>query len=236
MSDPEHSLVGPAVAPLRLARRSIADEVAASLRQRILAGDLGEGQQLRQDALAQDYGVSRIPVREALQRLAAEGLVVIKAHKGACVSGLAPEEIAELYELRACLEGDLAGRAMTRLTPRHLASMRGALGVYEKALARGRIADWGTENWRFHSALLEAAGRPVWLAELRQLNDRTERYVRLQLALTGALEQALADHRAIQAAAAEGDAEEVAGLMRSHIEDAGAALVAALRRQREEQP
>ncbi len=217
---------------LRLTRRSIPSEIADSLRQRILTGELAEGVPLRQETLAESYGVSRIPVREALKHLEAEGLVTIEPHRGARVSGLALDEIGELYELRACLEGDLATRAVPRLTAEHLAAMEAALAAYEAALEREQIGDWGTLNWRFHKALLQAAQRPLWLEELRGLNERTERYVRMQLALTGALRQAQTDHRTLLALARSGDAEEVGRVMRSHIEAAGRALVRRLQQQR----
>ncbi len=218
--------------PLRLKRRSIPAEVADSLRQRILSGELEEGLQLRQDTLARDYGVSRIPIREALRRLEAEGLVAIEPHKGATVSSLGLEEIVQLYELRACLEGDLAERAVRQLGPDHLSAMTAALEAYEAALGHEQIGDWGTLNWRFHLALLEAAERPLWVDQLRSLNDRTERYVRLQLALTGALSKAREDHQGILEHARAGDAKAAGRLMRGHIEEAGQALVATLRRQR----
>ncbi len=217
---------------LRLQRRSIPSEIADSLRQRIISGELAEGTPLRQEVLAETYGVSRIPVREALQRLEAEGLVSIAPNRGARVSGLALAEIGELYELRACLEGDLAARAVPRLGKADLEAMERALAAYEAALTAEQVGDWGTLNWRFHKALLQAAKRPLWLEELRGLNERTERYVRLQLALTGALKQAQADHRSLLALARAGEAAEVGRVMRSHIEEAGRALVARLRQQR----
>ncbi len=221
---------------LRVTRRSIPAEIADSLRQRILSGELLEGMPLRQETLAEAYGVSRIPVREALQRLQAEGLISIAPHRGARVSDLALGEIGDLYELRACLEGELAARAVPRLQAQDLTAMEQVLAAYEQALRREDIGDWGTLNWRFHSALLRAAERPVWLEEMRSLNERTERYVRLQLALTGALRKAQADHRSLLALARAGDADEVSRVMRSHIEEAGRALVTRLQEQRSEAP
>ncbi|GAB5467374.1 MAG: GntR family transcriptional regulator [Rhodospirillales bacterium] len=225
---PGQAEAGTAEAGLRLSRRGIPAEIAESLRRRILSGELADGMALRQAELAEAYGVSRIPVREALQRLQAEGLVVIATNKGARVSGLAPEEIAELYALRACLEGELAERAAARLMPKHLQAMEAALTAYEAALGQEEIGAWGTLNWGFHKALLEAADRPLWLEELRAINDRTERYVRLQLALTGALRKAQEDHRRILELARGGEAQALGRLMRSHIEEAGQALVATL--------
>lgn len=214
--------------PRALTRRSIPAEIAASLRERLLAGEFAAGAQLRQDALAADYGVSRIPVREALRRLEAEGLVAIEPHKGAVVAGLAPAEILELFEMRALLEAELARLAVPNLAAADLAEAETALALYEAALAEGRVADWGSLNWRFHAALYRAAGRPLWLEAVQDLNRKTDRFIRLQLALTGALERAKAEHRGMLTLARAGLAEELAALVRSHIRDASKALSAAL--------
>lgn len=217
--------------PQPLTRRSIPVEIAQSLRQRILAGEFRQGEQLRQDALAQHYGVSRIPVREALSRLEAEGLITLEPHRGAVVSGLAPEEIGELFEMRALLEAELIRLAVPRLTSAALAEAEAALADYEAALAEGKVADWGALNWRFHAALYAAAGRPQWLETVRGINLRTDRFVRLQLALTGALDRARREHREILALARTGKAEAAAALVRRHILEAGQALAAALARE-----
>lgn len=215
-----------------LTRRSIPEEVASRLRRRILSGELAEGAPLRQDAIAGDYGVSRIPVREALRRLEAEGLVRLEPHKGAVVAGLAPAEIAELFEMRALLESHLIALAVPALRPAHLTEAAAALDSYETALEAGKVADWGALNWRFHAALYRAAGRPQWLETVERLNRQTDRFIRLQLALTGALDRARSDHRAILRLAAEGNGEAAAELVREHIREAGAALAGALDRDR----
>src|ERR1043166_1378508 len=98
------------VVPLQ--RQTVAGMTVEALRERILRGDYPEGEPLRQDALADELGVSRIPVREALRQLEAEGLVTFSPHRGAVVSVLSLEEIAELFELRAEIECDLVRRAI----------------------------------------------------------------------------------------------------------------------------
>jgi len=214
--------------PRTLPRRSIPAEIAVSLRERILGGEFRAGEQLRQDGLAADYGVSRIPVREALRRLEAEGLVVIEPHKGAVVAGLEPAEIRELFEMRAVLEAELIRLAVPRLTAADVSEATAALRDYEAGLAAGQVEDWGALNWRFHGALYRAAGRPRWLETLQDLNARTDRFIRLQLALTGALDRARGEHQAILTLARAGEADDAAALMRRHILEAGEALSAAL--------
>src|SRR5207245_9835497 len=85
-------------------RKSLSSVVVERLREKMLTGELREGEQLRQDAIASEFQISRIPVREALSHLAAEGLITIVANRGAVVSALSPSEIMELFETRAVLE------------------------------------------------------------------------------------------------------------------------------------
>src|SRR5882762_11581551 len=91
----------------QIKRQSLPETLAESLRERILNGDFKEGEALVQDAIAQEYDVSRMPVREALRQLEACGLVVMHLHKGAVVNSVPTEQVAELFELRALLECDL---------------------------------------------------------------------------------------------------------------------------------
>ena len=215
-----------------LVRRSMPDLLVEQLRARILAGELPQGQPLRQDALAAQYGVSRIPLREALRRLEAEGLVRIEPNKGAVVADFPPQEIGELFEMRAALESDLIRLSVPLVSRSDLDEAAEALEAYEKALDRGQVADWGALNWRFHSALYRAAGRPRWLEAVAQLNRQTDRFVRLQLALTGALDRARSEHRELLELARRGEAEAAATLVRVHIQDAGQMLVRALAAER----
>jgi DNA-binding GntR family transcriptional regulator len=215
-----------------LVRRSIPDLLVEQLRRRILAGELPEGHALRQDALAAQYGVSRIPLREALRRLEAEGLVRIETNKGAVVADFPPQEIGELFEMRAALESDLIQLAVPLVAREDLDEAAQALVAYERALDLGQVADWGALNWRFHSALYRAAGRPRWLEAVAQLNRQTDRFVRLQLALTGALDRARNEHRELLELSRLGEAAAAAELVRVHILDAGRMLVRALAAER----
>src|SRR6185295_18351808 len=104
-------------------RRTIADQVAELIRQRILTGQLKGGQPIRQEHLAAELGVSRIPLREALKQLAAEGFVALTSHKGAVVAELSIQEIEELFEIRLKLETWLLQLAIPAMTDRDLAAL-----------------------------------------------------------------------------------------------------------------
>jgi len=214
-------------------RRTVTAMALEALRERILRGEYAEGEQLRQDALAESLGVSRIPVREALRQLEAEGLVTFNPHYGAVVSTLSLEEIEELSELRALLESELIRIAIPNLTEEDLERADAILVAYEAAFKRRDIAEWGALNWRFHSTLLSAANRPLTLNVLNTLHNQSDRYMRAQLALTHGQDRAVGEHQAIAAAARAGGAELAARLLREHILGAGQRLIAFLRVQRQ---
>lgn len=212
----------------RINRQSLPEALAASLRERILNGEFREGDAIVQDAVAKEYDVSRMPVREALRQLEASGLVEIKVHRGAVVTTLSAEEIAELFELRSLLEGDIFEHSIPRLTADHLMRSRAVLTELERAYHKRDIADWGRLNWAFHHSLYLAADRPQTLAVIEAINVRTDRYIRLQLLLTNDLGDAESEHRELLSLCVARDVERAAPYLRAHILTAGRNLVAAL--------
>lgn len=212
----------------KLERRTIASAAAAAIRLRILNGDFAEGESLRQDALAAELGISRIPVREAFRQLEAEGLVTLLPHRGAVVSALSVAEIAEIFDLRAVLEPDLLAHALPRLTPVDLQRAAAILGEFERALAEGDVHAWGEMNTRFHLALYTPSGRSRSLAIVHSLLANADRYTRMQLVLTRGTERAQAEHRALLTLCEAGEAEAAIKLLARHIEAAGRDLGAFL--------
>src|SRR5262245_10263295 len=165
-------------------RQSLTSAVANVLREKILRGQIKAGEQLRQHAIAEELHVSRIPVREALRQLEAEGLVTIIDHRGAVVSGLSSEEILEMFEIRMLLESHLLRLSIPRLTDEDLERSEQTLKEYEQALKKkSNVAHWGDHNWRFHSSLYAAANRPRCLSIARNIHNNADRYVRLHLFL-----------------------------------------------------
>ncbi len=230
---PAHRGVHTVSAPMSVERKTVTGMALEVLRERILRGEYREGEQLRQDALAESLGVSRIPVREALRQLEAEGLVTFNPHYGAVVSSLSLEDIEELCQLRALLESELIRIAIPNLTEEDHERADAILDAYEAAFERRDIAEWGALNWRFHSTLLWAANRPLTLSVLSTLHNQSDRYMRMQLALTHGEDTAVGEHRAIAAAARAGEADQAAGLLREHVMGAGRRLIEFLRVQRD---
>ncbi|MBA2292002.1 MAG: GntR family transcriptional regulator [Gemmatimonadales bacterium] len=214
-------------------RTTLADATSDALRERILSGLLPGGAPLRQEALATELGVSRIPLREALRQLEAEGLVTLLPHRGAVVTPIPLPHALELFELRAMVEGDLVHRAVPRMTPADDLTVTDQVRQFEAAVQAGDAAAWGSANWQLHRALYAPADRPVTLDVVARLHAQSDRYLRAQLTLTNGTAAAIREHRAITAAARRRSADLTARLVRDHILRAGRTLAAALRQQSE---
>ena len=222
-----------AAAPKRVQRKTVSMLVLEEVRDRILHGDYAEGTPLRQDAIAAEMGVSRIPVREALRQLEAEGLVSFSPHVGAIVSTLSLDEIREVFELRAVIEADLLRRAFPHLTEMETDRAQAVLEKYEGALAAGDVRAWGALNWEFHSTLYLPDRHPLSVNIVQQLHNHSDRYQRMQLKLTHGETRANREHRAILGAVREGEQQHAISLLSSHILGAGRGLVEFLREQRQ---
>lgn len=224
----------PPAAPLRLPlrRQTLGGMTLDAIRDRILSGAYLEGEPLRQDAIADELGVSRIPIREALRQLEAEGLVIFNPHRGAVVSSLSIKEIDEVFELRASIEVELLRIAIPKLETEHLARAGEVLARYDDALNTRNVLAYGQLNWQFHSTLYDPADRPVTLAIAQRLHRQADRYLRMQLALTHGEDRAHEEHRAILAAVRQRDVRKGASLLRAHVLGAGRALGDFLRHHR----
>jgi DNA-binding GntR family transcriptional regulator len=213
----------PSGAPIQ--RQTIASMTVEALRERILRGVYPEGEPLRQDALADELGVSRIPVREALRQLEAEGLVTFSPHRGAVVSSLSLDEIDELFELRADIECDLLRRAIPKMSPEQLERAVDVLDEFQDALVAGEATRWGPLNWHFHAALYAPANRNFTMGVLQKLHQHSDRYFRMQVLLAHGGVRANNEHREITTAVQERDIERACDLMRAHILGAGSSLL-----------
>jgi DNA-binding GntR family transcriptional regulator len=185
----------PVNSPLRVRRGSTTpDLIAESLRDEILRGTIPPGQPLRQEELADRFGVSRLPVRDALLRLEAQGLVEVFPNRGAYVVSLSAGEIAEIYDLRILLEGDAIERAVPRMSAE---DWRRIDAAREAATRSADGPDWADGDWQFHRALYLPAGRPRQLAMIDTLRGTVARYWSAYSALPTRTAEWLADHDAI---------------------------------------
>jgi DNA-binding GntR family transcriptional regulator len=199
---------------------------ADELRRRILSGEFPEGFQLKQDALAEDFGMSRIPIREALVQLESEGFDKILPHRGALVAELSPAEIGELFELRALLEPRLLRRSAPRLTADDYLALDRINAEYSAEMRTMNPGRWGELNNRLHLRLLSRAAQPRTLAIVTALLQNTDRYTRLQLSLSrGGRTRAIDEHTALVRFCRDGDVPGACRLLTAHIRHAEAELV-----------
>jgi DNA-binding GntR family transcriptional regulator len=214
-------------------RQSLTSAVAEKLRDQIIRGEITEGAQLRQDVIAGQYHVSRIPVREALRQLHAEGLITIVPNRGAIVPELSPSDIEELFAIRALLEPEVLKLSIPRLTPADLGQAEAVLNKYMSELRREEhMENWGRMNWQFHSILYSRAERPRFMSIIRNVNHNGERYTRLQLYLTHGMKRANEEHHQILKLCRENEVAAACKLLRQHIQYAGQSLKQVLEERR----
>jgi DNA-binding GntR family transcriptional regulator len=206
-------------------RRSLSSAVAERLRDQIIRGEILEGSQLRQDVIASRFHVSRIPVREALRQLDAEGLITIVPNRGAVVPELSPDDIEELFAIRALLEPEVLKASIPQLTQAEFTKAEAVLKKFSDELRReAHIADWGVLNWEFHSLLYSGANRPRFMSVIRNVNHNGERYTRLQLFLTHGMKRANEEHHELLELCRKREAVAACKLLRHHILHAGQSL------------
>jgi DNA-binding GntR family transcriptional regulator len=204
-------------------KKTISAQVADAIRQRILVGDYEANLQLRQEHLATEFGVSRIPVREALHQLHSEGFVTLVSHKGAVVSSISLDEILELFELRARIETWLLGLAIPRMSEADMALAREHARRHQE---QGRTGENSNQlNWNFHAALYAPSGRKATIELVGRIYQQLERYTRMMVSLTEIQTQSDRDHwQLIQLCEAK-DTLRAVSLLETHIITSGKFLV-----------
>lgn len=210
--------------PKLTGRRITADYVVDDLREAIQSGALEDGAVLNQAALAAHFGVSRVPVREAMRQLQAEGLIDAEAHQLAVVRGLSLDRIVEIYDNRALLEGYLTERAVPRLDAGSIKQLRAAEKVMRPVKDH---AKWLKLNAAFHEIILTAARDETGLELVGQLKSRAERYVRMWSGGEGVHSpvEAGQEHVLIIDRIADGDAAGAREAVERHIRHTGERLV-----------
>lgn len=192
--------------------------VVETLREKILSGEITAGQPLRQAALAEELNVSRIPVREALLQLEAEGLVSFEPHKGATATELNADQVDELFELRAMLECDLLAASIPNLTDETLAQATALLERLDNALGKENAANtWSELNSDYHNCLYSAAGRPQTQDLVNTLNKNADRYIRMHLLWAGGISKAESEHNDLLALCKARNIDGAVQLLKQHI-------------------
>jgi len=204
---------------------SLTDEAASStaeqeayrhLHQALRLGRYRAGDRLIAEDIAVEIGMSRMPVREAFRRLAADGLVVLRPNRGCVVAGLTLEEIYETFEIRSVLEGLAVRLAMQKLTPEIFEELQSLLERMERAgLAGG--SDWVARHQEFHGYICKLSGRPKLIRQIAALHVVIEPYMRIWFDYVDKPVSALDEHQRLITALRTGDAAHAESVMREHI-------------------
>ena len=198
-------------------RRALVDEVAARVREDILAGTLGPGMRVTVSRLAAELGVSHIPIREALRRLEAEALVTTHPNVGTTVAEVRLEELHEVHALRRLIEVDTVERAAERYSDEDQVRIRSLLDAMVVADPTDPDGEFWSMHADFHHALLAPALDGWRTRVLGLLSQSTERYRRLSVLVFGSMETAHDDHRALVAAAEARDGDGLGQLLHRHL-------------------
>ena len=223
----------------------LVDRLAATIRARILSGEIATGERLRQESLATEFGVSRTPVREALRQLQSGGLVIVQPNRGAIVHGPSAAEIRDAYAVRAELEGFAAAAAVTHIEDGQLALLREAEQLFRHAIAeliddrlRGVDQHWSTEsewehaNNQFHQVIHRAAGNRQLVATIEHLHQSFPR-VLTWTALSRSshlLAENVDEHHRVLEAIERRDARAARREMSAHVRSAGELVARLLER------
>jgi DNA-binding GntR family transcriptional regulator len=206
---------------LSLSPRALYEEVAELLRQRIFSHELAPGSWIDELKIAEAYGISRTPLREALKVLAAEGLVTMKVRRGAYVTEVSDRDLADVYHLLSLLESDAAGMAASLATEAQLQELQAIHTALETA-ANPEAPDrerFFEINERFHMRLLEIADnrwRNQMVADLRKVMKLNRHNSLLK---TGRVNESLQEHRALMAALTARDAPQTRQRMQDHFKN-----------------
>lgn len=213
-----------ATASRPIARSALYEEVAERLRTAIFAHELAPGSWVDEQALADQFGISRTPMREALKVLASEGLVILKPRRGCYVAELSDADLDEVFPIMALLEGRAAYEAATKASAADIARLEKVHADLERHAASGDTNRFFEANDTFHTALQDIAGNR-WLKQLIEDTRKVIRLTRRQsLEVEGRIHESMLEHRQVMAALKRRDPNEAGRAMHDHLLSGRAAI------------
>lgn len=207
-------------------QRSTPGLVADAIRLAILRGQLAPGQSLGQEELAKQFGLSRVPVREALRQLEAEGLIVSYPHRGSAVAVLTADDVQEVFLIRVSLESTALRLAVPKMTDEDI---RRAEVVLERTDSDPNPTHMGELNWEFHENLYSPCGLPRLLSMIRGLNINTLRYQHVAFIALRLKEQSQHQHKEMLDACCHRDVEKAIGALERHLHESSNCIVSHVR-------
>ncbi len=197
-----------------------ASEIVEILREEIISGRLPADSLLRQQVLAERFGISRMPIREALYRLEAEGFISFTPNKGAMVAPISAADLQEIYEMRVAAETLALRLALPELTNAQI----GRAEDLQDEMATSSVADFGRLNAQFHMTLYQPCARPRLLTHIENLSNAADRYLRVTVGTLDYAQVSHGEHRSLLDACRRRDEPAAIESLTRHIEDAGQKL------------
>lgn len=221
----------PRLVPIKLDNyKPLREIVFETLRDTIISGKMGPGERLMEIQLAEEMGVSRTPVREAIRKLELEGFVVMVPRKGAYVAGVSIKDIVDVFEVRAALEGLAARLAAERATEEELDLLERSIVSINEVSDGKNINQTIERDIDFHEALYQASRNQKLIGIITNLKEQLQRYRATSLAVEGRPKDAVDEHKHIVEAISERDGDLAAKLAQEHIENAENVMLSALRK------
>ena len=198
--------------------RPLREIVYEELKLLILTGKISPGMRLMEEELAEDMGVSRTPIREAIRKLEKEGLITIEPRRGAYVSQISTKDMVEILEVRQNLEGLAAELAAQRMSEEDKEKLRNIAKAYEEAVAAGDMAEMIRCDTTFHHIIVEATQNKILIQMVEQLQEMVLRFRYIYYDNFKRAEQMLSEHQAIYEAIAGGNTEVARESANVHID------------------
>ncbi len=211
--------------------KPLRDLVLEALREAIMSGSLQPRERLMEIQLAEELGVSRTPVREALRKLELEGFIVMVPRKGAYVSDLSMKDIADVFEIRAALEGLAAALAAERITEEELETMERLLVEKGEAINQNDIDKLVEVDTKFHETMYKASRNERLSSIISNLREQIQRFRLSSLSVPGRKKDSLDEHRNIVEAIQARDVQLARYLAQEHIENAENVLIESLKKE-----
>ncbi len=210
--------------------------VFETLREALINGVLKPGERLMEIQLAEEMGVSRTPVREAIRKLELEGFVVMIPRKGAYVAGISVKDIADVFEIRTALEGLAAGLAAERITEEELEQLERILVKIGECVQTNNLEKLVEVDTEFHDTLFKASRNERLVQIVSNLREQIQRFRTTSLSTPGRMKYALDEHKKIVEAVSERNVELAQALAREHIENAENSMLEKLNELKEPGP
>lgn len=202
--------------------------VFETLREAIINATLRPGERLMEIQMAEEMGVSRTPVREAIRKLELEGFVVMVPRKGAYVAGISMKDIADVFEIRAAMEALAAGLAAERITEEELEELERILVTIGECVKNNDLEKLIEVDTEFHDILFKASRNERLVQIVSNLREQIQRFRTASLSTPGRMKYALEEHKKIVEAVSERNVELAQSLAREHIENAENSMLEAL--------